>query len=390
MSRIVSICGDAGGAAALVPVVAKLRRGHGCSVDAFGFCPAFQIFDLQGLAAVALDESKSAGEVSRALTASSPALVLTATSTGESSLEMRFIAEARRLGIPTLTVLDFWSSYVERFTGVANHSLSGSLPDRIAIMDGRARAEMESLGFPPDCLEITGQPAFDALQSLRLASTSITRTVLRQAHSIGDGDLLALYLSSPISSHLGADESSPGYIGYTEHTSLRLLLDELEVLSSELQGSIHLLIKPHPRDPADNFNGWKGNQVRLEVVSQADTRQLILASDLVVGTVTVALIESCLLGKPTISLQPGLIGEDMLPSNRWGATTAVYDARDLRKTIIELLKGDTAQQSRLSRMPTELTDGRAAERVALVALDMIQHSCQQDTDALVPSERRGG
>ena len=390
MSRIVSICGDAGGAAALVPVVAKLRREHGCSVDAFVYRQACQIFDLQGLAAVALDESKSAGEVSRALTASSPALVLTATSTGESSLEMRFIAEARRLGIPTLTVLDFWSSYVERFTGVANHSLSGSLPDRIAIMDGRARAEMESLGFPPDCLEITGQPAFDALQSLRLASTSITRTVLRQAHSIGDGDLLALYLSSPISSHLGADESSPGYIGYTEHTSLRLLLDELEVLSSELQGSIHLLIKPHPRDPADNFNGWKGNQVRLEVVSQADTRQLILASDLVVGTVTVALIESCLLGKPTISLQPGLIGEDMLPSNRWGATTAVYDARDLRKTIIELLKGDTAQQSRLSRMPTELTDGRAAERVALVALDMIQHSCQQDTDALVPSERRGG
>lgn len=390
MSRIVSICGDAGGAAALAPVVAMLRREHGCSVDAYVYRQARRTFDSQSLAAVALDESKVAGEVSRHLTASTPDLVLTATSIGESSFEMRFIAEAQRLGIPTLTVLDFWSSYVERFTGVANRSLTGSLPDRIAIMDRRAREEMESLGFPPDCLEITGQPAFDALQSLRLASTSITRTALRQAHSIGDGDLLALYLSSPISSHLGADESSPGYIGYTEHTSLRLLLDELEVLSSELQGSIHLLIKPHPRDPADNFNGWKGNQVRLEVVSQADTRQLILASDLVVGTVTVALIESCLLGKPTISLQPGLIGEDMLPSNRWGATTAVYDARDLRKTIIELLKGETAQQSRLSRMPTELTDRRATERVALVALDMIQHSCQQDTDALVPSERRGG
>ena len=373
----------------MAPVVAMLRREHGCNVDAYAYRQACQIFDSVGLAAVAVDESKSAGEASRHLTAFTPDLVLTATSIGETSLEMQFIAEARHLGIPTLTVLDFWSSYVERFTGVANRSLSGCLPDRIAIMDARASAEMELLGFPSDCLKITGQPAFDALQSLRLASTSITRTALRQTYSIGDGALLVLYLSSPISSHRGATESSPGYMGYTEHTSLRLLLDELEALSGELQGSIQLLVKPHPRDPADNFDGWKGNRVRLEVVSDADTRQLILASDLVVGTVSVALIESCLLGRPTISLQPGLTGEDMLPSNQWGATIAVYDARDLRKTIMELLKGETAQQSHLNSMPTQLTDGRAAERVARVAFDMIQHASEQKTDSLVSSERRG-
>ncbi|MCH7744752.1 MAG: CDP-glycerol glycerophosphotransferase family protein [Chloroflexi bacterium] len=390
MKRIVSICGDAGGAAALAPVIARLRRENGCSVDSYAYRQACRIFDLQGLDTISLDEPEGLGEVRRILTDSTPDLVLTATSIGEASLEMQFIAEARRLGIPTLTVLDFWSNYVERFTGAANRALLGFLPDRIAIMDSRAQEEMESLGFPSDCLEITGQPAFDVLQNLRLASTSITRTAIRQTYSIGDSDLLVLYLSSPVSSHRGADESSSGYLGYTEHTSLRLLLDELETLSGELQGSIHLLVKPHPRDPADNFDGWKGNRVRLEVVSQADTRQLILASDLVVGTVSVALIESCLLGRPTISLQPGLKGEDMLPSNRWGATTAVYDARDLQKAIIDLLIDEYAQQSHLGNMPTELTDGRAAERVARVALDMIQHASEQKTDALVSSERRGG
>ena len=390
MNRIVSICGDAGGAAALAPVVARLRREHGCNVDGYVYRQACRIFDSQGLDAISLDEPEGLGAVMCILTDSTPDLVLTATSIGEASLEKQFIAEARHLGIPTLTVLDFWSNYVERFTGAVNGSLPDSLPDRIAIMDSHAKDEMESLGFPPDCLEITGQPAFDVLQSLRLASTSMTRMTTRQMYSVGDSDLLVLYLSSPISSHRGADESSPDYMGYTEHTSLRLLLNELEALSGELQGSIHLLVKPHPRDPADNFDGWKGKQVRLEVVSQADTRQLILASDLVVGTVSVALIESCLLGRPTISLQPGLKGEDMLPSNRWGATTAVYDERELSKAIIDLLIDEYAQQSHLGDMPAELTDGLAAERVARVALDMIRDVSIRQTDALVSSERRGG
>ncbi|MCH7786208.1 MAG: hypothetical protein IIC22_01750, partial [Chloroflexi bacterium] len=82
MNRIVSICGDAGGAAALAPVIARLRRENGCSVDAYAYRQACRIFDLQGLDTISLDEPEGLGEVRRILTDSTPDLVLTATSIG--------------------------------------------------------------------------------------------------------------------------------------------------------------------------------------------------------------------------------------------------------------------------------------------------------------------
>ena len=98
---------------------------------------------------------------------------------------------------------------------------------------------------------------------------------------------------------------------------------------------------------------------------------MIAAADLVVGMYTVALIESCMLGKPTISLQPGLIGKDYLTSNLWEASTLVDSPDQLAGVLQRALTTEENQTPDLSKVPDILIDGEATGRVVHLALEMI-------------------
>ena len=97
-------------------------------------------------------------------------------------------------GIPTLSIVDFWSNYTERFD---------TLPDKIAIIDEQMRQEMLAEGFPDDKLVITGQPAFDCLAEKRKRFDESDswkhplRYAARRSYGLHPYEKLVIFMSQP-------------------------------------------------------------------------------------------------------------------------------------------------------------------------------------------------
>ncbi|MBI3015546.1 MAG: hypothetical protein HYY65_10905, partial [Candidatus Tectomicrobia bacterium] len=123
----------------MAPVIEALRAEGRVTVEALAYRQACALWTKRDLAHQKLTDNITPSEVERLLQSPDAALLLTGSSF-DPSLEKRFIAAARESGLPSLTVLDFWSHYALRFSDADGHLVY--VPDRIAAMDKRAHAEM--------------------------------------------------------------------------------------------------------------------------------------------------------------------------------------------------------------------------------------------------------
>ena len=180
MSRplIVAVCGDAGGASAMAPVLVELMRARRVSVHAFAYLQSRETWARAQIPFRALTEDLDTLDLFDAVGLADAQLLLVGTSVNAQDYERKLIACARELDVPSLALLDFWSNYRERFdddTGALRY-----LSDSIAVMDERAREEMCALGFDAARLVVTGQPAFDGLQGIRMQFDSARRRKIRE------------------------------------------------------------------------------------------------------------------------------------------------------------------------------------------------------------------
>jgi hypothetical protein len=288
-------------------------------------------------------------------------VLLAGTSVNGVDLEKRFVVAARRLGIPSLAMLDFWSNYRARFAD-ASGGLA-YLPDRIAVMDSLAREEMTAAGFEADRLWITGQPAFDELDAYRQRATPQRRAEVREALGVGDDAAMVLFASQPITALYGDDTGGPSHPGFTEHTVLAALVAALDRIAGGEAPPIALVVRPHPREDAAGLQRHRARSMRVIVDGRGDAREAALAADLVTGMNTILLVEACLLGCVVASLQPGLRSADVLPTNRWGATQAVFRAEDLEGVVGRLLLDEEARREAKARAARLQFEPGAAERV---------------------------
>ncbi|HEY3902201.1 MAG TPA: hypothetical protein VGM54_26545 [Chthoniobacter sp.] len=360
---IVAVGGDPGGAGALAPVIDALRATQRVRIDARAYRHACAVWQKCGLSFQPLDEQ---AEVSLPADAH---LVLTSTSLNGLDLEKRFIGAARLQGIPSVSVLDFWSNYRPRFSS-SDDSLN-CVPDHIAVMDGQARDEMIAEGFEPQQLVVTGQPAFDDLATWHAAFTPEKRQAVRRKLGVQEGELLVVFASQPFSAFAGSDSSLPQYRGFDERSVAAQLLHALEEAVANDQRRITLVIRPHPREDARSFDHLRSETVRVRVTMNGDARETVATADLVVGMNTALLIEACYLGCVVVSLQPGLNGTDPLPTNRLGFSRAVYSDREIAPTIRELLLDASARRRATENLEHFRVDGNAAKRVTELVISLL-------------------
>ena len=137
--RVLVAAHDAGSANAVAPVV-PLLIGGGAAVDALASGPAVAVFQRHGIAHIAYappDSIQGYMALARAaFAAEQPDAVLTGSSWG-ASLDKAAVAVAREMGVVSVTVLDMWSYYRERFVDAGSGELR-YLPDRLAVMDDLA------------------------------------------------------------------------------------------------------------------------------------------------------------------------------------------------------------------------------------------------------------
>lgn len=368
--RVLAANHDPGGANALAPVLRRLHDEGLVEVVALAYGYGAEAFARHGLATlppqsfgVATDGPEAAA---RLLDRARPDLVLTGTSEVP-SLEKPLWAAARRARIPALAILDYWSNYVERFAGPGGSLAPEHLPDAIAIMDEIARDEMTAVGFPAGRLHVTGSPHLEEVASLP-AGAAERAARLRADLGVAAGAHLVVFASEANARLCGVDASSPRFMGFTERTALEELLGALEALAPRRPLAPHVVVKLHPKESPAEY-AWlesRGCPFPLRCVGDVDPRTLILAADLVAGMTSMFLLEAVLLGKPVLSLQPGRLRDDVLISNRAGASVPVYEPGGAAAALEGLLF-DAALRARLRVAARRLLPPKGATR-AVAAL----------------------
>jgi hypothetical protein len=354
------VCHTIGGACAVGPVVRQLNN-TGIQVQVLAYDLSAVGFQQQGLPFSSPANSGKSDRLSDAakatLKASCPRVVLTGTSAGN-TLEKALLREAMESGIPTVSVLDNWENYGLRFDGPSGPF--HYLPDCLAVMDDISKGDLEDLGCPSDRLAVTGQPYFDDLRSWL---DSHDRSSLRRALGIRRGERLLVFASEPQAQDYGDS------LGYTEIDSLRVLM---EVLSGLDCGRWRLLVRAHPTENPDALSReMAGKPIAAEFAPDWPPRKLMLAADVVVGMTSMFLVEAALLGRATLSLQPGLRIEDAFIGRRLGLVTSAYSADGCR-TALEKITSHTRQGPQLARLRKDFwLDGQAAKRVADLVISFL-------------------
>jgi hypothetical protein len=349
---VLGVCGDAGGAAAVAPVAALLRAEGRVRVRVLASpqaAPAFAALDLateECVAAPSLEEAASM------LRADRPAVLLAGSTYGPVEPEKPMILASRVVGVPSLVVLDFWSNYRPRFSDASGDLTY--LPDRIAVMDERARSEMVAEGFSADRLLVVGTPVFDTLQETRAAFTPSDRRARRAQLGAAADDRVVLFVSQPLAEVYGDS------LGYTEHIVLPALTRALDALAERHDLRIVLSVRPHPREEPSALALPATRRVRLARAEGASGRAWALTADLVVGMNSMLLLEACYLGCIVLSFQPGLQQPDLLPTNRDGLSLPVYTPQETAPALERALcdaEFRAQQAARLSRLapPTGAT-----------------------------------
>lgn len=319
---ILALAGDPGGAAALTPVLKKMRSSNEYRVIVCAYAQAFKAWQTERLCPFAVHDFSS-------LLAQAD-LLLTATSVNEECIELSGLLKARELGIPSLSVLDFWSNYQQRFTNRFGQIV---LPNRIAIMDELALREMSEAGIPPEILIITGQPAFDQLQQVHESFSTGRRKSLRKEVGVDENECMVLFVSQPFADIYGTLESARETLGFDEGEVLALCSNALADMSARHSIPLTLAIRPHPREQAKKFQTTHVNLFRVAIWETQEYLEALLSADLVMGMNSVLLYEAALMECNVISVQPRLKVSDPLPSNRDGTSVAVYAAEELEPTL---------------------------------------------------------
>jgi hypothetical protein len=323
--RALIMARDAGAAAALAPVTRALIRDGRLGVSIVAYGEAVGVFRARGLPVLSFPETPSDEQLESLMGRERVRVLLTGTSM-QPAKDAAFWNAAKRLGIPSIGLLDHWVNYAERFSAGSSFD---STPGTVAVMDEAAAAELRSEGCPGDLVLVTGQPHFDEL--IRDSAT-LSRAEVRQELDLDEDRPLLVFASEPQARYYGRTPEDPGYLGFTEHDALAALLDSAAEVAPEAQ----VVVKLHPLEAGDAFADLPDTERRLavRVVRAYPPEHLIRAADVVLGMTSVFLLEAALTGVPTISVRPGS-GENHFLSVHANRIVSITDPGALPRALAE-------------------------------------------------------
>ena len=227
-----------------------------------------------------------------------------------SRIEMDFVREAAKRGIPSASFVDHYTGFDVRF-GTTEARI---LPDEIHVLDEKAAALAREAGLPESRIRITGNPYHEFLKNWQSCLTK--QEVFQQLGIPVSEAKTILFAPDPLSNAGGADK-----FGTDEVAILALILEAL----GEIGKPIQLLIKVHPNQSMEYLKTGLKNlprNVALHLVpSEKDAllNDLIQHADLVAGMFSSFLIEAELMGAKTLRILCGIMIPDPLAGQSAGA-----------------------------------------------------------------------
>lgn len=293
-------------------------------MDVWALPAAAPVLAQAGIAVRQFPEFVRQSELERHWTERPARALVTATSHYE-PFESTLWRIARERACPSLALLDSWSNLPRRF--------AQARPDYLGAIDERQASELMQLGFLKSQILTVGHLWLGALRSNNGVRAAVPRTP--------KGVTRVLFVSERIAGDVAGGQNEP--YGFDEFDSFRVL--HRAANSAARAGTrVSLTVKFHPyEEPAPFLQRARSLTqiigVDLRYVSGGDDPYpWVLWSDLVVGIGSTLLLEAMLLGKPVISVQPGLRREDTFAASRMGLAQTITDPREAEDRLARLIQ----------------------------------------------------
>jgi hypothetical protein len=216
--------------------------------------------------------------------------VLTGSSWG-SDLEKIFVERAAALGIRSVTYLDHWTDYRERFTSAGRLRLPSEIWVADEHAEGIARAE-----FPGHPVRIAGNCYLEeiAAQVKARSDPANDRTARKRV----------LFVSEPLADAAARKYGDPNHFGYTELEALGTFLQHARRhWAREIEA---IRIRRHPSEPRGKFDSFVDAAGPLPVseCGEAPLADDCGWADWIVGCQSMAMVVGLLAGKQVYSAIP--------------------------------------------------------------------------------------
>jgi hypothetical protein len=160
-------------------------------------------------------------------------------------------------------------------------------------------------------------------------------------------------------------DGSPLY-GYTTEDILPAVVTALSLELNKTGNHARMIVRPHPsewRQPLHDYvNAHQHTNLELEVLETHSTPEWLAAADAVFGMMTIALLHSTFLKRPTLSVQIGLNEsgqDDPCLASQLGYVPLVTDIETLKQACAKLIETPGKLLANQPRHPIPL-DGSTA------------------------------
>jgi hypothetical protein len=349
-----------GSAQAMAPALLVLKQ-EGWDVVTFAIkeAPALGVFEAAGLPTMSPSDTQI-------ILAEHPDLVLVGISVQDDGSEKVVFRAALERGVPVAVIVESWphrwlDKYGERDLPLYRQASLTLLVDEFSC------EHMVSQGFKRETLVATGNPSQDAFAALK-NDRAKHRREMRERFGIEENAILlmwsvALDLDDPAQDRPEHSEWS----GFRESDSIAEFLEAMrDVRHADVIRPVRGVIRQKPSHGSTRVRQMVAD-ICPEVIfdnGRETGNPLLLASDVVVGPVTMMVQNAAMLGIPGVFYLPDLCIPDPMIANTLGFTIGMYRRGDLRKLVFDAGRDADFVAKLQSRVrPIELpTD--ATEKVA--------------------------
>lgn len=208
----------------------------------------------------------------------------------QSDLEWRALREARRLGKRTVTFLDHWVNYPERFLRGGEQLL----PDEIWVGDEDALA-LARQQFPTTAVRLVPNPYFAYVQR------EIARSEARRPRTASAGAVV-LFVCENLSGHGRMRFGDERHWGYTEFDAIEYFFRRIGDLGTAVA---QVTLRPHPSDPEGKYSAVIADHAPLAHLSSGKPLlEEIAESDIVAGCESMAMVAAALARRRVVCAVP--------------------------------------------------------------------------------------
>ncbi|MDA7707905.1 hypothetical protein N8806_01530 [Flavobacteriaceae bacterium] len=248
-----------------------------------------------------------------------PDFIFTGTSMPE-KIELNFIKEAKGRSIKTISFVDHWTNFKQRF-------LSNQIyiyPSQIWVIDEQAKQKALLDGIPENLIKISNNPYYEFLKKWK---PSFNKEKLFKKLGLVTSSKYILFAPEPLSTF-----NLQTKYGFDEVSGLKHLDTTIENLGLY---NIYIIVKGHPNQNHKLFLKYiaESKNNRIFYLKEFDLNHLIYYSEIVAGYFSNSLIEAKKMNKKVIRLLIDLKDFNLDPFDKMRIGEKVYTLSNLKDSI---------------------------------------------------------